>query len=139
MRYHIGIDGGKTNGYAIWDKQNQVVVSYDIYNFWELIEVLSGLDNSEVMIHLEYPNFNKPTFCRGKYDKAILDRKAQNVGSVKRTSELIKEYLELHNIQHKLVRPLSRKFNAEMFNKLTGITDSSNQHERDAVMLVYGL
>jgi predicted glycosyltransferase involved in capsule biosynthesis len=94
---------------------------------------------------MEDPRKNKPTFVPKKmtvYEQRIINKKSQNVGSNKRDAQLLEEFLKNKNIQHYLIRPSKKtmsKIKVDMFEKITGYTERTSQHGRDAAMLVWGL
>ena len=68
---------------------------------------------------------------------APLMRTAQNVGMNKRDAQLLIAYAEAHNFQVLAVRPTRTKLKADTFKKMTGWDKRTNQHARDAAMLVF--
>ncbi len=64
----------------------------------------------------------------------------QGVGSVKRDSQRWEEFCINHDIKYKLVHPkhVRTKMPAEQFKRITGWTARTNEHGRDAAMIVFG-
>jgi hypothetical protein len=65
----------------------------------------------------------------------------QGAGSIKRDCSIWCEFAELHGIALKSVKPAkgATKWDAETFKRVTGWKERTNEHARDAAMLVYGL
>lgn len=135
---YIGIDPGVNNGIALWDSGNKTLL-IETKDFWKLINTMDLISQrvSRFTVILEDPNQNKPTFNRGK-NKPVNERISQNVGSNKRTAQLIKEYCEINNIPIELVRPSSAKWDKQTFENITKYKGSTSQHGRDAAKLVFG-
>lgn len=128
----IGIDPGVNNGVAIFiDKKYYLSYSCD---FWELLKQIDRLDNINTFSLVEDPNLNPPVFCRGLKNKPNL-KVAQNVWANKMIATLIMQYLKSSKIAYKSVKPDKKKIDGNMFKRITGKI-KSNQHERDATMLV---
>ena len=75
----------------------------------------------------------------GGYNKGNTQR-LQGAGSVKRDAQIWEEFAIREGIDYLLIDPRSnrKKLNAEQFKKLTGYEGSTNEHGRDAGMLVVG-
>lgn len=141
---YVGIDPGQTTGIAVWDGKKIVKDSCPFFGAIEIIDTWWQFHAPHIQVVIEDPNLNRPTFNRyqGKMDtKTILSMQkiAQNVGMNKRDAQLIIEYCERHFVPYRIVKPTTAKWDAKMLKALTGITDRTNQHVRDAIKLVYGL
>lgn len=66
--------------------------------------------------------------------------KLQGVGSVKRDCQRWEEFCEYHDIDYELVAPKNNKTKttASEFRRITGWQQRTNEHGRDAAMLIYG-
>lgn len=67
--------------------------------------------------------------------------KQQGAGSIKRDCKIWQDFLTDHEIPHEMVHPAKNatKLNASIFKRITGIESRTNEHGRDAFMLVHGL
>jgi hypothetical protein len=153
MKIYFGIDGGTNNGFAIWNATDAKFELIKTYLFWDFIvelganvkKYLSGGKN-ELVVVIEDVNRNKPVFWRkGKDGKRLGELEmlkiAQNVGGVKMVTRMITEYCERNNLRIVLIPPTKKsatKINAEKFFKITGYDKQTNEHGRDAAMLVFG-
>jgi len=65
----------------------------------------------------------------------------QGAGSIKRDCHRWEEWLEFHGIKFVKVAPKSNKtkLTADQFKRITGWQGKTNEHNRDAAMLIYGL
>lgn len=74
-------------------------------------------------------------------NKAVANNIARKIGQVDALCSLIEETCNRYEIKFMRVSPKAKggKMNAEDFNKLTGYTARSNQHERDAAMVAWQL
>lgn len=145
---YIGIDGGKQTGVAIWGGEPKQLLVRTV-TFWGCVDLVRAvLDFKEIpnlglkvvglTIVIEDVTKNKPTFRRRGQREGVIDRMAQNVGSVKRETELLIERFEQWGLTVKRVPP-SKKLSAATFKRWTGYTGRTSQHARDAAMLVWGM
>ncbi|MCP3685274.1 MAG: hypothetical protein GY861_21670 [bacterium] len=155
----IGIDGGQNNGLAVFDTKERKFTLLRSYTFWDLIEKIKEYNKTHIIerVVIEATHLVKPTFkLKGaimsiasspKSDKknlmcllGTLDRRAQNLGENKRTTKLIVEYLERKNIAVEEIPPSKKtgtKINNKEFSEVTGYIGRTNEHSRDAGMLVH--
>lgn len=65
----------------------------------------------------------------------------QGAGSIKRDCQRWEEFLTYHAIPFEEIAPKNNrtKISAEEFKRLTGWQEKTNEHGRDAAMLVFGL
>lgn len=129
-RYVIGIDSGVNTGLAIWDRQDKTLECFSL------------------MIHqaLEFIFKYRPD-CFVRVEDARLRKyitggreKLQGAGSIKRDAKIWEDFLTDKNIPFEMVAPKNNrtKLSADVFKKLTGFVGKTNEHARDAAMLVYG-
>ena len=126
-KYLIGIDTGVNTGYA---------VAQDNGNGGELFEVRS-LTITQAMsrtLELFIEDARKRTWFTGGREKA------QGVGSVKRDAQIWEDWCTEQGINFKMIHPQnnSTKYKAPIFKKITGWIGRTNEHARDAAMLVHG-
>lgn len=137
----IGIDPGKTCGLAVWDCTLQELLKLRSLDFWDTYSDVVHYWNNQgrpLIVFLEWPGGNKPTFGRRKLGKPALDRKAQNVGSNKRTAQLLHSGFTKKGIPVRKVTPKQQKWTKKTFENITGWTGRSSQHARDAARMVFG-
>ncbi|HEY4714284.1 MAG TPA: hypothetical protein VIH30_08625 [Aquirhabdus sp.] len=114
---------------------------------------LCNLTFPELMSYLEFDKanikkvvveagwLNKKSNFHGRtgQTKAVGERIAKNVGENHAAGKLIAEMAESMGLVVQLVRPTSKKLNSEQFKQLTGIVGRTNQEQRDAGVLCWGM
>ena len=63
----------------------------------------------------------------------------QGAGSIKRDCGIWEEFCAMHGIPHRAIKPAkgATKWDAERFKKMTGWPGRTNEHARDAALLVF--
>ena len=136
--YYIGIDPGVSTGVAVWDSNNALFLSVESMSILSAIDEVSSLllkyDKSKVQIRIEDAR------KRRWFGNAGVER-LQGAGSIKRDCSIWEEFVTKNNIKHQLVAPANvrTKLNHAQFSNLTKHTKQTNEHGRDAAMLVFGL
>ena len=131
----IGIDPGVKTGVAIWNKENknmELIYSGGILIVMKRILMLPY--GHLLKIRMEDARLRK---WFGKSSREVL----QGAGSIKRDCKIWEEFFEMHGFVYELVAPKNNKtkLDAKLFSNMTGWKLRTNEHERDAAMLVYGL
>lgn len=130
--YYIGIDPGVNTGIAIYDCSKKQLIECYSSDFWNAVNVLKSYTNACVFV--EMPG-TKAVWHTAAKSQAAKNRTAVNVGSVLREAELIIELaIKLHDV---IICEPSRKIDAQLFEKITGWEQKTNQHSRDAAMLIF--
>lgn len=143
-RYHIGIDGGVKTGLAVWDRETKKFDTLETVDFWQVVDLLVKYcdrfyERENTVVYIEDPSQNKPVFMKkGANNRAKIMKVAQNVGGVKRETELLIEGLERMLYTVKRIQPSSSKWDSKTFKSITGYKKRCSQHARDAAKLVYG-
>ena len=136
--YYIGIDPGVATGVAVWDSKNALFLSVESMSILSAIDEVSSLllkyDKSKVQIRIEDARKRKWFGSSGV-------EKLQGAGSIKRDCGIWEEFVTKSNIKHQFVAPANvrTKLNHVQFSNLTKHTKQTNEHGRDAAMLVFGL
>lgn len=132
----IGIDPGTTTGMGIWHTDGEVL---DLQS-GTLIEMYKHIERMHTTfsypIHLRIEDARQ----RKWYGNATKG-KLQGVGSVKRDCSIWEEICEYHKWSYKMVHPIkgSTKWDHDQFCRITGWDGQTNEHKRDALLLVWGL
>jgi len=131
----IGIDAGVHTGFA--RSFNGCLSEVKTYNIVEAMNDLlfyckNGRNPYGVKIYIE--DARKRKWVTGGREKL------QGVGSVKRDCAIWQEFCEYHGFEYELVAPKNNrtKLDAQQFARLTGWTERTNEHSRDAAMLIFG-
>ena len=137
----IGIDVGTHTGFAVWDRCAEAfteVTSMPIHAaLLRVKEIADRYSDGAVAVVFEDARLRKWYGTHtAKKDRA----KLQGAGSVKRDSTIWEDALRDWGIPFSKVAPKDNitKMDAEPFRRLTGWTRRTNEHGRDAAMLVWG-
>ena len=129
----IGIDPGVKTGIAVYsDNKLQMVESCTAIK----AETFILKARSECDIELYVEDARLRTWIPENKGREVL----QGVGSVKRDSQRWEEFCGHYKIKLNLVHPKNNKtkMKARDFKIVTGWDKKTNEHGRDAAMLVYG-
>ena len=134
-RYYIGIDPGTNTGFALWDAKEKRFLTVESMKIHQAMQQISNLSNDELaMTMIRVEDARKRS---GKMDKNIL----QGVGAVKAHCAIWEDFLTDLGANFEMCSPRKglTKMEAEKFKLITGWKERSNNHARDAAMLVFGL
>ena len=139
--YIIGIDVGVNTGICIWSRKHRQLVLVDCMTILQAINYVSGFistDQKNVFVRIEDPRLRK-WIPKQKEEKAERGRN-RGAGSVMRDAQIWEEYLIAQKIPYELVAPKNNKTKttAPYFRQITGWKAPTNEHARDAAMLVFG-
>jgi len=147
----IGIDPDtEKSGIAYWDNVNKEFF-VDSVSFFDLLEWLRELSkikkidlvkieagwlNKKTNWHKGY--YNKSKNIMVKHNESVNEKISKSTGANHETGKKILEMCNYLGIKTELVIPRKSKTTTAFFHKLTGVK-RSNQDQRDAGMLVYGM
>lgn len=139
MTIIVGIDPGVTTGVAMWYADERRLVRVDsmmIHQAMRYITDERARLYDDLLVVFEDCRQHR-VFGKGQRNDAAL----QGVGSVKRDCGIWDDFLTDNGIPFITRTPSRRrtKFTAEQFQSATGWTGRSNNHGRDAAMLVAGI
>ena len=132
----IGIDTGTHTGVAIYEtisKRIERLETLPIHKAMALV-LATALENpNDTHVYFEDARLRKWFGRSGR-------EQLQGAGSVKRDCAIWEEYLKDYNIPFLPVAPKNNitQLTADYFAKVTGWTDRTSEHARDAAMLVFG-
>ena len=137
----IGIDTGVHTGLAIWDGNGRRFLSIEllkIHRAMDVVEALAKANPGEVRARVEDARQRKWIPNMGSFRNEI--GRAKGAGSVERDCSIWEDFLADINVPCEMVAPRNNvtKLRQEAFSNLTGWTQRTNEHERDAAMLVFG-
>lgn len=139
-RYFIGIDTGVNTGYAVWNAETRMLedmATVKIHQAMKRVEAIAGCSD-KICVRVEDPRqrtwFGTENMSRNEERKRL-----QGVGSVKRDAGIWEEFLKDLGVEFEMVAPKRNitKLTHEQFVRLTGYTGKTNEHCRDAAMLVF--
>lgn len=149
-KFIVGIDGGNENGIAVYNPvQNGLTLM--TLSFWDMIKRLTYIKNHcdkfgiPLLVVIEDVTQNKPVFNKlyppkgSKMNRiAYVGKISQDIGKNKQITQCLMDFCKIYDINYHGIVPMSGnpKLSGKEIEKLTGI-QKSNQHTRDAVMLLY--
>lgn len=130
----VGIDPGVTTGLALWEygpKRLEDVASMGIVDAMLRVQAMHHVGTLHLVV---YEDARLRTYFGAKGREAL-----QGAGSIKRDCSVWAEWLAHLGCAYKAVSPRAKgpKLSAEQFAKLTGWQGRTNEHGRDAAMLVW--
>lgn len=129
--YLIGIDPGVNTGVAVWNgTELERVESTDIICAMEIVRHYNDYHN--IQVYYEDARLRHWFGSSGR-------EKLMGAGSVKRDSQIWETFCKGYDIPYVAVAPKDNmtKLNAKQFALYTGWKGRTNEHERDAAMLVF--
>lgn len=135
----IGIDTGVHTGSAVYDTDLKALIYVKEYPVHRAMDIVKQLYDEGKDIKVRFEDARKRTWFghhTAEEDRARL----QGAGSVKRDCQIWEDYLTDLRIPFEMVAPKNNatKLTAEQFRRITGYEGKTNEHGRDAAMLVYG-
>lgn len=132
----VGIDPGVNTGLALYApllKQYEAVKTLGAIEAMLTVQRLA-IEGRIKLVVIEDARLRKWFGTKGR--EAL-----QGAGSIKRECAIWIDWLNHNAIPHRVVSPQGKgaKVNAERFAKLTGWTQRTSEHARDAAMLVFGV
>lgn len=144
----IGIDPGTTTGFASWSTESRALVRVESLRLHRALEEVRLLQEGSREITTPhhtpllviFEDARTLRFRGGRNEKAG-SKVLQGVGSVKRDCAIWQEFLEDMRIpyQAKVWSRGTTKWDAERFRQMTGWPGMTNEHARDAAVIVHGL
>ena len=147
MAIYIGIDPGEDTGFAVWDSLTKSFLVVATLPIWRAMEEVNRWNYAcllaEVLVAFRviFEDARKRTWFKPETSESEYRGKLMGAGAAKRDSKIWEEFLTDHGIPftaHK-PQPGGTKWKAEAFTRATGYTGRTNEHNRDAALLVYGM
>ncbi len=141
--YYVGIDTGTHTGYAVWDNRKREFVTIEELPIWQALKRVVELrkqaeeEGTTVRIRVEDARLRKWYKPMSREEER---KKLQGVGMVKRDCNIWEGFLEEYKFEFQMVAPKDNatKLSQEQFKAITGYKKQTNEHKRDAAMLVFG-
>ena len=139
--YIIGIDCGVHTGFAVWMRpirEFRIISSGTITTAMRKILLLK---NDGVKIYVRFEDARLRKYIPAMPNESRERGRREGAGSVKRDAKIWEDFLQEEGIQYEAVAPKDNltKLTAATFMRTTGWGAPTNEHERDAAMLVFGL
>jgi len=130
----IGIDSGVNTGFAVWHTKEKRFFKIESMAIHQAIDQIKAYSNNKDQIFIRVEDARKRNWF-GKSGREQL----QGAGSIKRDAKIWEDFLTDLGVQFELVAPKNNKtkLNANAFKNLTGWQGKTNEHSRDAAMLVF--
>ena len=147
----VGLDPGEQTGVAAYDPRARRLRFCTSMSFWKAvqwfntalgpIEPIDGLSPGPVVRVVIEDARKLPIYGRhGAVRGRRRDKLVRNIGRIDRDTQLWVEYLERRGYRVLLARPSrEQKWDAATFKRITRYQGRTNQHARDAGMLVFAL
>lgn len=138
IRFAVGIDPGVKTGIGVWDRQKKRLT---VVGSGSVVEIMGYvLDMTKKLdVELFIEDARKRTWFGPKKSEEEERAKLQGAGSVKRDCAIWEEFCNHYEIPYTMVHPKDSltKWDKERFQLCTGWKKKSNEHGRDAALLVY--
>lgn len=136
ITHFVGIDPGVNTGFAVWlpeIKQLSFVASLPIHDAMRRVDEIHRQAGEGLFVVFEDARARKWFGNSGR-------EQLQGAGSIKRDSKIWADYLTDLRIPFAAISPQAKgaKWDAGRFKRITGWPHKTNEHGRDAALLVYG-
>lgn len=133
---HIGIDPGVNTGYAEWDTDAKRLACVESMRIDEAMTLVLQLHHAGTLGKVVFEDARLRTGYFGPNSRA----KQQGAGSVKRDCTIWEQFCKGWGIAFQAISPAAKgaKLDAARFERVTGWSERTNEHGRDAAMLVFG-
>ena len=143
-KVYIGIDPDtEKSGFAI--KSGTI---FNLYNltFFELYEKLKGIKENSIENNIPTEVYIECGFLNGgnrhqnnSLSNAYNSKIGERIGANHEIAKKICEMCEHLQLEYKQIKPTRSKTNSIFFQQITGYDKRTNQEQRDALMLIWGL
>lgn len=141
--YIIGLDPGVHTGYAAWNLPRRRLEQVSSMPIHDAMACVKSLHERRELYLVVFEDarlrtwFGKTDAKQAKYGSAV----REGAGSAKRDAKIWADFLGSLGVPYKAVKPAAgaTKWNAEHFARVTGWTARTNEHGRDAAVLVFGM
>lgn len=133
-RYIVGIDPGVTTGFALWDADKKRLTEVTSMGIVEALLRTKNMRDAGSLHMVVFEDARLRTYFGTKGVEAL-----QGAGSIKRDCSVWGEWLAVLGCAVLNVSPKNKgpKMDAERFARFTGWQGRTNEHGRDAAMLVW--
>ena len=139
----VGIDTGTNTGLALWDCDSRKFLSIESCDILDAIDVVRQLVavNGKDQVLVRFEDARQRKWIPREHDMSQRVGRAIGAGHVQRDAAIWEEFCKKEGIQYEAVAPKhnATKMSAGTFKGLTKWEERTNEHERDAAMLVFGL
>lgn len=131
----IGIDPGVNTGYAAYRDDDAKLIACTSLSILAAMDEVRRIKDLGVLHSVTFEDARLRTWFGSKGAEAL-----QGAGSIKRDCSIWQEFLTGLGVPFRQVKPQAggTKWSAEQFKRLTGWQGRTNEHARDAALLVIG-
>lgn len=135
----IGIDPGMHTGLAVWDTSSRQFLEIRCSGIVDAMDYLDDLASNQGIGLVVFEDARQRTWIPREKDIRQLKGRAMGAGSVKRDCSIWEEWCSARGIQFIASRPKTgmTKLTDAYFRGITGYDRRTNEHGRDAAMLVF--
>ena len=148
---YIGIDTGVHTGIAVWDNKQRSFECVEAVKIHQAMKIVSDRAKAcleqgvRLIVRVEDPR-QRAWYETNKMSREEERKRLQGVGSVKRDASVWEDFLEDlakaygKVLEFQMVAPKNNKtkLSYDQFNAYTHWNKRTNEHGRDAAMLVFG-
>jgi len=137
--YVVGLDPGMHTGLAVWDTTSRQFLDIRCSGIVAAMDYLEELRRELGIGLVVFEDARQRTWIPRERDIRQVKGRAMGAGSVKRDCSIWEEWCEARSIQYIATRPKPgmTKLTDAKFRGITGYDRRTNEHGRDAAMLVF--
>lgn len=136
----VGIDPGVHTGVAVWDTSSRQLLDVRCSGIVEAMRYIHELQQERGIGLIVFEDARQRKWIPREKDLAQFRGRAMGAGSVKRDCSIWEEWCKVFAIDYVKTPPKNNitKLTDRMFSGITGYDRRTNEHGRDAAMLVFG-
>ena len=136
----VGIDPGVNTGIAVWDTVSRAFLDIRSSGIVDAMEYLRRLHSERAISLVVFEDARQRKWIPREKDLKEFKGRAMGAGSVKRDCTIWEEWCKYHHIECVKTPPRAgmTKLSDAFFQGLTGYDRRTNNHGRDAAMLIFG-
>ena len=136
----VGIDPGVHTGVAVWDTSSRQLLDVRCSGIVEAMRYIHELQQERGSGLIVFEDARQRKWIPREKDLAQFRGRAMGAGSVKRDCSIWEEWCKVFAIDYVKTPPKNNitKLTDRMFSGITGYDRRTNEHGRDAAMLVFG-
>ncbi len=136
----VGIDPGMNTGLAVWDTSHRQFLDIRCSGIVDAMRYLLALQGENKIGLIVFEDARKRKWIPREKNLSEFRGRAMGAGSVKRDCSIWEEFCTALAIPFVCPppRPGMTKWTDENFRRITGYDRRTNQHGRDAALLVFG-
>ena len=136
----VGIDPGVNTGLAVWDTVSRAFLDIRSSGIVDAMEYLRRLHSERTISLIVFEDARQRKWIPREKDLKEFKGRAMGAGSVKRDCTIWEEWCKYHHIECVKTPPRAgmTKLSDAFFQGLTGYDRRTNNHGRDAAMLIFG-